>query len=92
MIRTFRHKGLQVFFESGRKAGIQPHHAPRLARQLARLEVAKNADDMNVPGWGLHPLTGKLAGHYAVTVNGNWRLIFAFAGEDATLVDYMDYH
>ena len=83
---------MQAFFESGRKAGIQPHHAPRLARQLARLEVAKNADDMNVPGWGLHPLTGKLAGHYAVTVNGNWRLIFAFEGENATLVDYRDYH
>lgn len=47
---------------------------------------------MNVPGWGLHPLTGKLAGHYAVTVNGNWRLIFAFEGENATLVDYRDYH
>ena len=83
---------MQAFFESGRKAGIQPHHAPRLARQLARLDVAKSADDMNVPGWGLHPLTGKLAGHYAVTVNGNWRLIFAFEGENATLVDYRDYH
>lgn len=92
MIRTFRHKGLQAFFESGRKAGIQPHHAPRLARQLVQLDAAKTSDDMNVPGWGLHPLTGKLAGHYAVTVNGNWRLIFAFEGENATLVDYVDYH
>ena len=92
MIKTFRHKGLRAFFETGSKAGIQAAHAPRLGRQLARLDVAKNASDMNVPGWGLHPLTGGLAGHYAITVNGNWRMTFTFEGDDAILVDYQDYH
>lgn len=92
MIKTFRHKGLQAFFETGSKAGIQPSHAARLRRQLTRLDLAKAAEDMNVPGWGLHPLTGNLAGHYSVTVNGNWRLTFAFEGGDAVLVDYQDYH
>ena len=92
MIRTFRHKGLQAFFEKGSKAGMQPSHAPRLGRQLARLEVANGAEDMNVPGWGLHPLMGKLAQHYSVTVNGNWRLTFKFEDGDAVLVDYQDYH
>ena len=92
MIKSFLHKGLKAFFEKGSKAGIQPHHAPRLRRQLAQLEVAKNASFMNVPGWGMHSLTGPLAGHYAVTVNGNWRLTFAFDGGDAVLVDYQDYH
>lgn len=87
MIKTFRHKGLQAFFETGSKAGIQPSHAARLRRQLTRLDLAKAAEDMNVPGWGLHPLTGNLAGHYSVTVNGNWRLTFAFEGGDAVLVD-----
>jgi proteic killer suppression protein len=47
---------------------------------------------MGLPGWNLHPLTSNLAGHWAVTVNGNWRLTFAFDGEDAVLVDYQDYH
>lgn len=47
---------------------------------------------MNVPGWRLHPLTGNLAEHYAVTVSGNWRITFKFEGEDALLVDYQDYH
>jgi proteic killer suppression protein len=47
---------------------------------------------MNAPGWKLHPLTGDLAGHYSVTVNGNWRLTFTFEGENAELVDYLDYH
>lgn len=92
MIKTFRHKGLQAFFETGSKAGIQPHHAPRLLRQLTRLDLAKCPADMNIPGWGLHPLAGNLDGHYSVTVNGNWRMTFAFDGEDATLVDYQDYH
>ena len=74
MIKSFEHKGLQAFFETGNKAGIQPHHAPKLARLLARLHAAKVPEDMNVPGWRLHPLVGSLAGHYSVFVNGNWRL------------------
>ena len=92
MIRQFLHRGLQRLFETGSKAGIQPHHAPRLLRQLTRLDEAKIPDDMNVPGWGLHPLHGKPAGRYAITVNGNWRITFKFEGEDALLVDYVDYH
>ena len=92
MIKSFEHKGLQAFFETGNKAGIQPHHAPKLARLLARLHAAKVPEDMNVPGWRLHPLVGSLAGHDSVFVNGNWRLTFRFDGGDAVLVDYQDYH
>jgi len=92
MIISFLHKGLRLFFETGSKAGIQPHHAPRLGRQLIRLDTATGPEDMNFPGWRLHALTGGLAGHYAVTVNGNWRLTFRFEGGDAVLVDYQDYH
>ena len=92
MIKTFRHKGLKAFFETGNKSGIQPHHAARLERQLLRLNVAKDPGYMNLPGWGLHPLTANLAGHYSVIVNGNWRLAFTFEGTDAVLVDYQDYH
>ena len=89
MIRTFRHKGLQAFFKAGSRAGIQPHHASRLKRQLTRLDLSKSADDMNVPGWKLHPLS---TGHWSVWVNGNWRMTFTFEGTDAVLVDYQDYH
>ena len=92
MIKSFRHKGLEAFFKTGSKAGIQPHHAGRLRVMLTLLDSAKRPEDMNAPGWRLHPLTGELAGHWAVTVNGNWRLIFAFEGDDAELVDYLDYH
>lgn len=92
MIRSFRHKGVERFFLSGTKAGIQAAHAARLARQLQRLDVARRPQDMNVPGWRWHPLKGDLAGHWSVAVSGNWRLTFAFDGEDAVLVDYRDYH
>jgi len=92
MIKSFKHKGLKQFFETGSKAGIQPHHSARLSRQLLRLNVAKNADDMNVPGWRLHALEGDLSQHFSIMVNGNWRMTFMFEGENVILVDYQDYH
>ena len=92
MIKDFRHKGLQRFFETGSKAGIQAAHATKLRLQLAALDQAKRPEDLSAPSWGLHPLKGDLKGHWAITVNGNWRMIFAFNDTDATLVDYRDYH
>jgi proteic killer suppression protein len=92
MIKLFRHKGLRDFFETGSKAGIQAAHAKRLRLQLARLDAATVPGDMSLPGWNFHPLKGNLKDHFAVTVNGNWRMTFAFEGEDAVLVDYHDYH
>lgn len=92
MIKSFRHKGLETFFYTGSKKGIQPSHANRLRLQLAMLDSAVGQDDMKLPGWRLHALTGDLAGHWSVTVNGNWRMTFRFEGKDAELVDYQDYH
>jgi len=93
MIRSFRHKGLEAFFLTGSLAGILPHHAARLKLQLGTLDVAVTPADLDVPGWRLHRLQGDLKGHYAVTVNGNWRLTFRFlAKSDVELVDYLDYH
>jgi toxin HigB-1 len=92
MIRSFRHAGLEKFFRTGSKAGIQPAHARKLAIQLFTLDQAKDASDMAVNGWDLHPLKGDLAGHWSVKVNGNWRVVFTFEGKNAILVDYRDYH
>jgi len=83
---------LKAFFETGSKSGIQAQHADKLARILARLDVSKMPEDMNIPGWRLHPLIGGLDGHYSVTVNGNWRITFKFENDDVILVDYLDYH
>ncbi len=92
MIKSFRHKGIKRFFETGSKKGIQSGHAEKLRRQLAVLNRATLPMDMNIPGWRLHTLKGDMGKHWSVTVNGNWRLTFTFEGSDAILVDYQDYH
>lgn len=91
-IRDFRHKGLERFFTSGRKVGIQAAHAARLRLILGRLNAATCARDMGLPGLGLHELRGDRRGTWAVKVSGNWRVTFAMADKDATRVDYEDYH
>lgn len=92
MIKSFRHSGIERFYATGSKAGFQPKHADKLSVQLFALNRAKSEKDMNAPGWDLHPLRGDLRGHWSIKVNGNWRLTFAFEGEDAILVDNHDYH
>ena len=92
VIRTFRHRGIEKFFTTGSKAGIQPRHEVRLRILLTTLNLASTPFDMNRDGWDWHPLKGSLKGHWSVIVNGNWRLTFSFEGEDAILVDYLDYH
>jgi proteic killer suppression protein len=91
-IRSFRHAGLAEFFRTGSKAGIQPAHASRLGRILGVLDSATGSKDIALPGLRLHPLKGHQAGRWAVSVSGNWRVTFGFTGEDATEVDYEDYH
>jgi proteic killer suppression protein len=92
VILSYRHKGLKKFAETGSKAGIQPKHESRLRRLLTALNVASSHEDMDAPGNDLHPLREDLAGQWSVSVSGNCRLTFIFDGENATLVDYQDYH
>ncbi len=92
MIKSFRHKGLKVFFEMGSTKGINSQHANKIKRQLAVLNRAIKPEDVNIPGWSLHPLSGDLNGHWSIKVSGNWRITFTFVGTDTELVDYQDYH
>ena len=92
MIRTFRHKGLKKFFETGSAAGIQPHHAKRLRMLLAALDTAQSIEDMDIAGFRLHPVKGKDRGRWSIWVNGNWRLTFEFLDGHAHVLDYEDYH
>ena len=79
-------------FITGTIRGIQTAHAVKLRRILTLLDVAVCPDDLHVPSFRLHPLKGKLKGHWSIWVNGNWRVTFRFAGADVELVDYLDYH
>ena len=92
MITSIRHKGLKQFFESGIKKGIQADHEHRLRLMLVALDTSTIIDDMDIPGYRLHPLKGKLKGRWSVSVSGNWRLTFEFKDGNVQLLNYEDYH
>jgi proteic killer suppression protein len=92
MIIGFIHKGLERFYLTGSKAGIQPEHASKLHRILTVLETAQVPDDMDLPGYRLHPLQGNRQGTWSVRVSGNWCITFQFTEQNVELVDYEDYH
>lgn len=92
MIRNFRHKGLERLFVDGNAKGVSANQVPRLRRMLLALHHSRGPEGMNLPGYRLHPLKGERRGQWAVSVSGNWRIVFRFAGEDAVDVDLVDYH
>lgn len=94
MIKSFKHKGLEQFFTTGSKKGIQAIHADKLSRILAVLDKMTGINDLSSPAYRLHPLTGDLKGQWAVTVQANWRITFEFDENTANvyIVDYQDYH
>jgi proteic killer suppression protein len=92
MIESFRHKGLRRLFETGNASGVQASHAKRLRLQLVALDTAKSIEDMDIPGFRLHPLKGSMKGRWSISVNGNWRITFEFREGNAYVLDYEDYH
>ena len=92
MIKSFKHKGLKRYYETGIKSGIQTKHASRLRLQLAALDTSRAIDDMDVPGYRLHPLKGRATNRWSISVSGNWRLTFEFRDGNAYVLDYEDYH
>ena len=92
MIRSFKHKGLEKFFKTGQRSGIQAKHAKRLKLILGRLNVSTSPQDMNLPGLYLHELSGARSKTWSVRINENWRVTFKFVGKDAEIVNYEDYH
>jgi len=92
MIKSFQHKGLKLFYETGSKAKIQASHANKLHNILQVLDFATTPEQMNLPGLNFHKLAGNKNEFYSVKISGNWRIIFAFEDKDAILIDYLDYH
>lgn len=92
MIVSFRHKGLEAFYQTGSARGIQTAHAAKLARILAALDAATTQEELSLPAFKLHPLKGKRKGQWSIWVSGNWRVTFRFSGPDVEMVDYLDYH
>jgi proteic killer suppression protein len=92
VIKSFRHKGLKKFYETGSVAGVQSSHKSRLRVILAALDTSLEIGDMDIPGFKLHPLKGRLKGRWSVSVSGNWRITFEFREGNAYVLDYEDYH
>jgi proteic killer suppression protein len=92
MIKSFKHKGLKRFFETGSVAGVNPSHRQKLRICLTALDTATILEDMDLPGFRLHPLKGDKQGIWAIDVSKNWRITFEFIDGNAYIVNYEDYH
>jgi proteic killer suppression protein len=92
MIKTFKHKGLRKFFETGSVSGIQPGHKQKIKIRMTALDTASCIEDMDLPGFGLHPLKGNRKSFWAIDVSRNWCVVFKFKEGNAYIVDYEDYH
>jgi proteic killer suppression protein len=83
---------LRQLFEKGAARGIRADHVAKVENVLAVLNRARKPSDMDLPGFGLHPLKGNLKDFWSVTVRANWRIIFRFKNSGAYDVDLVDYH
>jgi len=92
MIKSFKHKGLQKFFAENKKKLLNKKQLPRIERLLDRLDTIVSVEDMGIPGYGLHPLSGDRKGTWSVKVSGNWRITFRFVEGHVFDVNLEDYH
>jgi proteic killer suppression protein len=92
MIRSFRHKGLALFFASGKASGIPPKLATRIRVRLAVLDKARASADADVAGYRLPPRGGQ-AGRWAIDISGPWRITFEWGKDNHVYrVDLEQYH
>ena len=70
--------------------GPRATYSARSCRTLTPLLLP---GDMDIPGYRLHPLTGRPARPMRACVSpDNWRVVFRFMDGVATDVDLIDYH
>jgi len=92
MIKSFRHKGLKDFFETGSKRGISPELAARIGRRLDVLHAAQQPADIDAHGFDLHKLKGDRRNEWAISVSGNWRITFRLENGEVFDIGFEDYH
>ncbi|HEB71211.1 MAG TPA: peptidase [Nitrospirae bacterium] len=92
MIKSFRHRGLKALYEGRESAKLAPAHVAKLERILTMLDRNSGSEGMDIPGFRLHPLKGRMKGRHAVWISGNWRVTFRYEEGHAFDVDYIDYH
>jgi proteic killer suppression protein len=92
MIESFRDRRLKRLFERGDRSKLPPDMADRIENVLGVLNAALTINDIDLPGYRLHPLKGDLAGLWSVTIRANWRIVFRFENGKALDVELIDYH
>ncbi|MBI1215676.1 MAG: plasmid maintenance system killer [Alphaproteobacteria bacterium] len=92
MIKSFKNKGLQELDARGKTGKINKKFHARLLRMIDVLKNAESLDDVNLPGYKLHGLTGFKPKRYTISVNGPWRITFTFEDGNAAEVDFENYH
>jgi len=92
MIQSFKHRGLQKYFETGNAKGIPANMISKITRQLNVLDRAKELKDCALPGYDFHSLKGNRKGEYSITVTANYRLTFRFADGHVLDLNLEDYH
>jgi proteic killer suppression protein len=92
MIKTIKHRGLKHLYEYGDRSSIGANMRDRIERILSVLDQAETLEDLDIPGYRLHPLTGDRKGTWSIRVTGNWRITFVYADGDVFDLDLEDYH
>jgi proteic killer suppression protein len=92
VIGTIKHKGLSRLHQKNDRSGIRPDLVDKAQKILSSLEAADVPEDMALPMFRFHPLTGDRRGTYSVTVKANWRITFRFHDGAAYDVNLEDYH
>ena len=92
MIKSFLHKGLKRFYQTGSTVGINAQHKDKIRVRLSALDTALKIDDLNLPSFDLHPLKGNRKNPWSISVNDNWRITFEFENGNIYIINYEDYH
>jgi proteic killer suppression protein len=92
MIKSFKHKGLEKFFRNNDRSGLNAQHCDRIGRLLDATNAAETPEELGIPSYRLHKLTGNRKDYWSLTVSGNWRITFKFEGGHAWDVNLEDYH
>ena len=91
MIESFRHKGLEELYSTGKSRLIGSESIGKCARILQLLELADKPEDLNIAGFRFHGLHSDPK-RWSVRVSGNYRITFGWSGGKAQEVDFEDYH
>ena len=92
MIESFRHKGLKRFYEKADRSGLRPDLVQKIRQILTAMEAAETPEELNLPTFHFHALTGDRKGAFSITVRANWRITFRWRQGRAYEVNLEDYH